>query len=66
LLAVGAVIGEPVSVASFPCFAGKYREICRIQPEEDPNPQGSYCEFNALSADFPELQNRENLRDIRE
>jgi hypothetical protein len=30
-LAVGAVIGELVSVAPFPCFAGKYREICRIQ-----------------------------------
>jgi hypothetical protein len=34
-LAVGAVIGELVSVANFPCFAGKYREIRRIQTVDD-------------------------------
>jgi hypothetical protein len=34
-LAVEAVISELVSVVSFPCFAGKYREVHRIQPGDD-------------------------------
>jgi hypothetical protein len=34
-LAVGAVISELVSVSPFPCFAGIYREICRIQRKDD-------------------------------
>jgi hypothetical protein len=34
-LAVKAVISELVSVSPFPCFAGKYREIRRIQTEDD-------------------------------
>jgi hypothetical protein len=34
-LAVGAVISELVSAAPFPCFAGKYREIRRIQTRDD-------------------------------
>jgi len=35
LLAVEAVISELVSVSPFPCFAGKYREIRRIQTKDD-------------------------------
>jgi len=34
-VAVGVAIGELVSVSPFPCFAGIYREICRIQTEDD-------------------------------
>jgi hypothetical protein len=34
-IAVEAVISELVSAASFACYAGKYREIRRIQPEDD-------------------------------
>jgi hypothetical protein len=34
-LAVEAVISELVSVSPFPCFAGIYREIRRIQIEDD-------------------------------
>ena len=30
-MAVEAVIGEPVSVSGFPCFAGKYREILMLE-----------------------------------
>jgi hypothetical protein len=32
-MAVEAVIGEPVSVRRFPCYAGKYSEFATIQPE---------------------------------
>lgn len=32
-LAVEAVIGEPVSISVFPCFAGKYREVRRVQAD---------------------------------
>jgi hypothetical protein len=35
LLAVEAVISELASVAPFPCFAGKYSEIRRIQIGDD-------------------------------
>src|SRR3974377_1214099 len=35
--------------APFPCFAGKYREIRRFQPEEDHNPPCSQWKFNGLS-----------------
>jgi hypothetical protein len=35
VVAVEAVISELVSVSPFPCFAGIYREIRRIQTEDD-------------------------------
>jgi hypothetical protein len=53
VLAVEAVISELVSAASFPCFAGKYREIRRIQLEDDKLTAAFVKEIQSLTSRIP-------------
>jgi hypothetical protein len=48
VLAVEAVIGEPISVWVFPCFAGKYRENSVFKPGEGARARAFTNQFKAL------------------
>ena len=43
-----AVIGEPVSDGVFPCFVGKYREICALEAQDGGTASSLRWKFSAL------------------